>query len=811
MNLRSRSYSVRWRRLKSSFAKFFTIYTADENISGRFRAQQIQAIIRLTPLTVFANITNVFLLGYTFLHSPLYPIIVIWGGLLILLSLLGARPWFSYRKTEQRTHSSHYALHRTVQYAIVLGLFWGAAPIITATNGDNFATLLVSIVTIGMLCAGGFALSTVPKAAVSFTVLVALGFEIAIALNPLLQHADLAILVFIYAFGVTAAVLTSARTFGGRLMAEANAEQQQQLVSLLLSDFETHASDWLWELDDRGYIHHPSSKLAKQWGKSLDFLRNTPFIELFSPHPGEYEEEGIQALELLGHRLKQGQALRNIVVPLFVQDEPRWWQLTAKALLDSRGKIVGWRGVGSDVTEQRSINQEMNRLANFDALTGLANRYQFNRQLYQIETSQRADDRCFALLFLDLDNFKTVNDSLGHGIGDKVLQTVAKRLQKALRSDDLLARLGGDEFALISWGEESVHKAGNIAQRLLECFHAPCNIDGLNLQLGCSIGIALSPEHSDEPETLLKYADMALYAAKSAGRNTYQFYRAGMALSAERRLKSLNDMRRVLESVPCIKELCTQIDENFSWFEEIVLPQFEIFYQPQVHLSSGEIRGFEALARWHHPERGTIPPNEFIPIAEESNLIVPLGIWVLVEACKCAVNWPKEWCLAVNISASQFSHGSLMTVVKRALAISGLEPERLELEITESLLIQDAQSTRNILNELHNLGVKVALDDFGTGYSSLAYVRNFPLTQLKIDRSFIAALSSDKSAAAIVTAIIQLAQALHLETTAEGIESSNEVEILRKIGCDLGQGYLFAAPMPHYAIAEFAETYRNKL
>jgi EAL domain-containing protein (putative c-di-GMP-specific phosphodiesterase class I) len=321
----------------------------------------------------------------------------------------------------------------------------------------------------------------------------------------------------------------------------------------------------------------------------------------------------------------------------------------------------------------------------------------------------------------------------------------------------------------------------------------------------------LSPIHSEDPDTLLKNADMALYAAKSAGRNTFYFYETGMALSAQKRLNALNDMRMVLESVPCIKQLTTGVSPGFRWDCATKLPEFELFFQPQVTLDNEKIIGFEALVRWHHPEHGSIPPSEFIPIAEESNMIIPLGVWVLMESCRQAALWPEDWRIAVNISASQFSHGSLMLVVQRALELSNLAPTRLELEITESLLIQDAHSTRTTLDELQAMGVRVALDDFGTGYSSLAYLRNFPLNQLKIDRSFVAALQNDSSARAIVTAIIQLADALDLETTAEGIESIAEAAILRECGCYLGQGFLFAAPMPAHALLEFVATRQLKL
>jgi diguanylate cyclase (GGDEF)-like protein len=412
------------------------------------------------------------------------------------------------------------------------------------------------------------------------------------------------------------------------------------------------------------------------------------------------------------------------------------------------------------------------------------------------------------LFFLDLDNFKNVNDSLGHGVGDLVLQTVAQRLISTVRNNDLLARLGGDEFALISYGEDSAHRAGQLAQRLLDTFLAPCVINNKTLQVSCSIGIALAPEHGTEPETLLKNADMALYAAKSAGRNTYRYYESGMEIKAQQKLHLLNDMRAALEEHASTSKL---LHKNFT--DELVWPQtpingqFEIFFQPQIKLATQTIVGFEALVRWHHPELGLISPAQFIPLAEESNLIIPLGTWVLVESCKYAAKWPNNWRVAVNVSAVQFREGNMIDVVRWALQVSRLAPERLELEITESLLIHDNLAAQQTLTGLRMLGVRIALDDFGTGYSSLAYLRSFPLNKLKIDRSFVSALTQDPSALAIVNAIIQVAEALKLETTAEGIELPSEAEILHKCGCTDAQGFYFGKPMHLQHALEFARQY----
>jgi diguanylate cyclase (GGDEF)-like protein len=446
------------------------------------------------------------------------------------------------------------------------------------------------------------------------------------------------------------------------------------------------------------------------------------------------------------------------------------------------------------------------RLANYDSLTNLANRHHFYAQLKAINPQQH--NRAFSLFFLDLDNFKTVNDSLGHGVGDQVLKVVSARLIDAVRNDDLLSRLGGDEFALISYGENSAASATLLAHRLLDTFTKPCVVNGKNLLVGCSIGIALAPDHGKDPDTLLKNADMALYAAKSAGRNTFRFYEPSMEIVARNKLHLLNDMRAALEEHAATQKLLNKSFSNdLIWPQTPIIGQFEIHFQPQLHLANNTIIGFEALIRWRHPEQGLISPVNFISIAEESNLIIPIGIWVLVESCKYAAKWPAKWRIAVNVSAVQFKEGNIVEIVRWALHISRLAPERLELEITESLLINDNNSAKETLMALQGLGVRIALDDFGTGYSSLAYLRTFPLNKLKIDRSFVNALTKDDSALAIVTAIIQLADALKLDTTAEGIESYLEAEILKECGCDDAQGYYFGKPMPLAEALEFASHY----
>lgn len=794
--------------INQHLSKWFSIYTADESTAAYFRAEQVRAIISLAPLSISANLINIGVVFYLF-SFELLPQIYLWGLIIGLLMAFGLRGWFAQKRGKAPAKSSRRALRKAIRHSAILGALWGALPLLTFGYGDQAQIEIVLIVMVGMICASSFALSTVPAAAFSFVIINAAEMVIALIIFQPLYYELLIFLSITYSYVVCAAVVVQAHNFGGRLMAEAASQQQQQLTSLLLHDFETHTSDCLWELNQEGYLQNPSAKLAKLFGRSLNELNNIPFVQLFGLNNDEDQLESNLAVDALKEHFAQTKPFRHLSVPLLVNNTVCWWKLTAKPLVDTQSTILGWRGVGTDITKEREATREMNRLANVDSLTGLANRHQFKSRLRLHEESSSDTDRNFVLLLLDLDNFKTLNDGMGHAFGDKVLHMVALRLKQQVRQQDLLARLGGDEFALISWGEDAVKRADVIAQRLLDCFTPAFEIDGISLQIGCSIGIAISPLHCDSADTLLKHADMALYAAKSAGRNTFRFYESGMAAAAQKRMNMLNEIRQVLEQVPETKSLINKVEKNFSWSAGMKLQQFEIYFQPQVHLTSKQIIGFEALMRWNHPEKGMIPPMEFIPLAEESNMIIPLGAWMLIESCKLASQWPQPWRVAVNVSATQFSHGSLIAIVKRALELSGLSPGRLELEITESLLIQDKNTAKYILQELRNLGVRIALDDFGTGYSSLAYLRNFPLNQLKIDRSFVSSIVREKGSLAIVSTIIQLADALSLETIAEGIESAKEVHLLIACGCEDGQGFHFAKPMPAHQVHEFVAQYSD--
>ena len=429
--------------------------------------------------------------------------------------------------------------------------------------------------------------------------------------------------------------------------------------------------------------------------------------------------------------------------------------------------------VAEDATEELAAHAQIHHMAHHDALTGLPNRTLFHERLRQALVRGGESAKLTAALCLDLDNFKNINDSLGHAFGDKLLRALGKRLRRELREHDTLARLGGDEFAVVLTGLEGREAACNTAQRLINAICPPFQIEGHQFTVGVSIGIAIAPEDSDQAEQLLGYADMALYEAKRNGRNRYECFSVELDVAARQRRLVETDLRTALH-----------------------LGQLQLHYQPVVDQQTSSVTGYEALLRWEHPTRGMVMPMDFIPIAEETGLIHELGTRALNLACQEAASWDSEQTVSVNLSAVQFKNGNLVHIVALALADSGLPPQRLELEITESVLLGNSEENVRTLRALKDLGVSISLDDFGTGYSSLGYLRSFPFDRIKIDKSFVHDMCDSREAMSIIRAITDLSNSLMIKTTAEGVESEEQMRRLAAEGCSHFQGYLYGRPAP---------------
>ena len=459
---------------------------------------------------------------------------------------------------------------------------------------------------------------------------------------------------------------------------------------------------------------------------------------------------------------------------------------SAAPIHDRRGQVTGAVMVFHDVSVARAMILKMSYLAQHDSLTDLPNRMLLNDRLTEAIALSSRHERKLAVLFLDLDRFKHINDSLGHIVGDRLLQSVGRRLFTCVRSSDTVSRQGGDEFVVLLWEVKHAPDAAVAAEKILQALREPHLIDQHELHITGSIGIVTYPDDGTDAETLMKKADFAMYHAKETGRDSYQFFKSEMNVQAIERQSLEGSLRHAIER------------------QELLL-----YYQPKINLATGGMTGVEALIRWHHPQRGLVPPGQFIAIAEECGLIVPIGRWVLSEACRQARAWQAAglppMCVAINISSVELRAPGFASGVRAILRETGLEPRYLELELTETFLMQDSRSTAEVLKELKEIGVLLALDDFGTGYSSLSYLKRFPIDAVKIDQSFVRDLTTDPDDAGIVTAVIAMGRSLHMRVVAEGVETREQLEILQEHGCPQGQGYYFSRPVPAVEFRQLLE------
>jgi diguanylate cyclase (GGDEF)-like protein len=508
---------------------------------------------------------------------------------------------------------------------------------------------------------------------------------------------------------------------------------------------------------------------------------NRRYMEMYRVSP-EVAKPGCTLRQLLEERIKVGTFSEDLeeFLPNFLAAIGTGESISNTVELVDGRVIVrkhrpmnhgGWVSTHEDVTERWRAEKKIAHMACHDALTDLPNRLLFREELAKAIMRADRSGEPIAVLYLDLDHFKDVNDSLGHSFGDELLRAVAERLRGCLRATDTVARLGGDEFAIIQLATDQPQASATLAARICRAVKAPFQIGADQVVVDVSIGVSLAPKDGREPDELLKNADLALYGAKADGRGTYRFFEPEM----DARMK----LRRVIE-----------VDLR----KAVVNKEFELYYQPIFDLNSATICSYEALIRWHHPERGLVLPGEFIGICEEIGLIVPIGEWALRTACAQAASWPKDIKVAVNLSALQLTAEQADLVVVSALAESGIAASRLELEITEAVLLRDTKATIGTLRRIHGLGVHIVLDDFGTGYSSLSYLRSFPFDKIKIDRSFVKELQNSAESQAIVTAIASLARSLGMASTAEGVETAEQLDLVRKLGCGEAQGYLFSVP-----------------
>ncbi|MEI4742227.1 putative bifunctional diguanylate cyclase/phosphodiesterase [Rhodococcus erythropolis] len=658
---------------------------------------------------------------------------------------------------------------------IVWGVLLACLALVLFPMLDPGDELVLSSTLIGGIAVGVFPTMMFRGITVVWISLVGVGLAGAFWTEPGTSRFVLIGVLVIFVGSLYSGTLLLANLFERRLRAELVAEDERDLVELLLNDLEDGAQDWLWETDSRGIASTVSYRFAEQVGLPAAQIRGRTMHEILIGIGASRTDAGRKSLDLLTANFQAGTAFRDLTMQVVVRGDTRWWSMSGHPA-SGDGADYGWRGVGSDITHSYHQRQNILRLAEVDSLTGLKNRYSFNSQL----SSRLRDGRRVWLAILDLDNFKSINDRLGHHVGDDVLRDVASRLHSVLRSNEICGRLGGDEFAIAFDDIASADEVEERFQTILDSFERPFSLVGNQIRIRASLGYGSMPDDADSLEDLVIVADLALYHAKESGRNQIRAFDATLRDRATGRARALLDLRRAL------------IDE-----------EFELVYQPQVSAATGVVVGFEALLRWNHPTSGLVSPGDFISVAEETGLIVPIGAGVLRAACTAATTWPEDIRVAVNVSQVQLRSSRYVESVRQTLNEVNLHPSRLEIEVTESLVIDDAD--RDVLVQLSALGIAIAMDDFGTGFSSVASLARLPLDRLKIDRAFVAPLDADPSNSrfAVLRAVIAIAKSLGLDTVAEGVETERQRAIVTECGCDVIQGYLEGMPIRAAEIPDY--------
>lgn len=659
-------------------------------------------------------------------------------------------------------------LRRLGWAGLAQGLLWGAAMLIFPRS-DNPGELMALWTLLSCIMVGGaITFAAAPLGAIGFLVPVAVASPYMFALP---EQGALRTLAVGYAICLLTGALFFTRIFLRQQRTSVQLREKTEVVSLLLREFEDGGSDWLWQTDASRRINGVSARFADTLDADAATLEGQPLVQALA---GSGWESGrfSAGLHQLAEHLKQRESFSNLTLPVEVSGRMRWLELSASPRHDEKGRFLGFRGVGSDVTEQRESADKIAQLARFDPLTGLPNRSHLREKLDEAMAQAGGRVPGCAFLMLDLDRFKAVNDTLGHQIGDKLLTQVAKRLRQVCSSAEFCGRIGGDEFGVVIARVGEADHVARLSAAIIGALSAPYQVDEHTLYVGVSVGSAVSPADGRASEAITRSADLALYRAKGDG--------GGLHCAYEPRLHALAEERRQIE---------------LALREALEKDELHVVYQPVVDAHGGTVVGFEALVRWTHPEMGPISPAKFIPVAEEARLIAPIGEWVLRNACHEAMNWPDDVRVAVNVSAEQLTHPGFVALVVSSLGQSGLDARRLELEVTESVFLNDSGAIK-ILDQLLALGIQLSLDDFGTGYSSLGYLSRTQFNTIKIDRSFVVgAANNTAESLAIIRAVVTLADSLGMATTAEGVETQAELEMVQRLGCKKVQGYYFGRPM----------------
>ncbi|MEA1617304.1 EAL domain-containing protein [Erythrobacter sp. T5W1-R] len=735
---------------------------------SRLRGLQHSGLAQLSFQRVYANALLTFLMVYI-LGPQMSPLaILLWLAVQGAAQFNGRRVDLALADVASRGMTRE-ELRRQMQSSVLTAVVW-LIPLYAFASSAQTEQMLALLAIYALLMAGSVYLyATVPVSIIVFISVIGAGNVIYLLASGMW---DAALGMILFTLAGLVGTIEVGRVYLKARLAEAAGAEKEAVVSMLLREFEENEADWLWELDTARRVRSVSPRFAFALGRSQSQAEGMPLLELIAGPGWEGGRYGA-GLRDLAERLRAREHFSNLLVHVSILGEERWWELSGTPMHGEDGRFAGFRGVGSDVTEQRKSSEKIAYLARYDTLTQLPNRLQLTEALGDaLRHASQWRGKC-ALLMVDLDRFKSVNDSLGHLTGDKLLAQVSGRLQALMGKEHICGRLGGDEFAIVMRNVTLHSEVRDLAQRVIEHLSEPYQVDQHTLYVGASVGSALGPRDGATVEELMRNADLALYQAKDAGGGEQCAFEPLLHASAEERRQLEVSLRKALGR------------------DELMLN-----YQPVVDARSQAVVSFEALVRWNSADHGFVSPGKFIPLAEDTRLIVPIGQWVLRKACEEARNWPDHVKVNVNVSPEQLLEPDFHSHVVEVLAATGLRPERLEIEVTESIFLRDASVARNALEQVMALGCSVALDDFGTGYSSLGYLRKLRFSTIKVDRTFVqGAAQGSAESLAIINAVVAMAKSLDMTTTAEGVETIEEVELIRNLGCDKIQGYYFGRPM----------------
>ncbi len=747
------------------------VVTESMSRASQLRSIRIEALAQFAPLLAGAVMLSCLVLAALLFQRIQTSHLVAWALLVI------ASSWLMVRRLEnsallyvRRAPPRRVLIEASVLVGLVAGA-WAAIPVaVYRTQPDDIQTVLVGAIC-AMMC-GALAIAAVPSAATIWAGILAGSLAVAIHLDGDRFSIPLTLLLLFH-FGFTFAVIRrNASLLSDRADRDLRAQTDIDSAARLMREYEERGTSCLWQTDDAHILTYATPGISALLGRPINRLVGTALPAL------------IGGSSALGSAMLGRAAFSGIEVEYGDGRRRRSIAFTGTPIVDSAGGFLGFRGSCSDITETRSSERRLRQLASLDVLTELPNRMRMRELLGEALLSARASGRPCGMLLLDLEGFKTVNDTFGHPKGDAVLKTVAERLVAQIGVHGIVGRLGGDEFGIVLHDAQNRKAVGELAEVLITKISEPYLLDGVSVRIGVSVGGAFGPVDGDTVDELIKKGDMALYEAKAAGRGVYRQFENSMQTEAENRLRLEHDLRQALP-----------------------LDQFRLYYQPLIDSQTQEVKGFEALIRWQHPVRGFVSPADFVPLAEEIGLIHELGEWVARTAIKDCAKWPAPISVAVNVSPIQLLSSGLPAMISDALSRAKLPANRLELEVTESVFLHDSEASLDVLRRLRALGVRIALDDFGTGYSSLGYLNRTIFNKLKIDGSFVRAAAVRSETISIIQAIVTLANCFQMTITAEGVETQDDYRRMQELGCHQMQGYLFGRPVPFERATELVGTH----